>query len=131
MDRRRHEVVPERVHGHEGRELAGVAEVVREETAGQRRAGGRLAGEDVDLPAGDLLSQERKGQPGEVRAAADAPDDDVGKLTGVAHLCKRLLPDDGLMQKHVVEHAAERVRGVSASRSVLDRLGNRDPETPR
>ena len=53
---RRNEVVPERMHRDERRELARVAEVVREDPAGERRARCRLAGEHVDLAAGDLLA---------------------------------------------------------------------------
>ena len=118
---------PQRVHGDERRELARVAEVVREEAASCRTRG-RLAGEHVDVAAGDLLAQEREGQPGEVRAAADAADDDVRERAGQLHLRERLLADDGLVQQHVVEHRAERVRGVLAAGRVLDRLRDRDSE---
>ena len=116
VDRRRHEVVAERVHRDERRQLARVAEVVGEVAARQRRAGGRLAGEDVDVAPGDLLAQEREREPGEVRAAADAADDDVRERAGQLHLRERLLADHRLVQQHVVEHAAERVRRVVARR---------------
>ena len=128
VDRRRHEVVAERVHRDERRQLPRVAEVVGEVAARQRRAGGRLAGEEVDLAAGDLLAQEREREPGEVRAAADAADDDVRVRAGELHLRDRLLADHGLVQQHVAEHAAERVRRVVAPGRVLDRLRDRDPE---
>ena len=120
--------MPERVHRDERRELARVAEVVREDAAGERRAGGGLAGEDVDVAAGDLLAQEREREPGEVRAAADAADDDVGERAGHFHLRERLLPDDRLVQQDMVENAAERVRRVVAARGILHRLGDRDAE---
>ena len=131
VDRRRDEVVPERVHRDERRQLARVAEVVGEEAARERRAGGRLAREHVDVAAGDLLAQEREGKPGEVRAAADAADHDVREGARLLHLRQSLLPDHGLVQEDVVQHGAERVGGVLALRCVLDRLRDRDPETAR
>jgi hypothetical protein len=107
------------------------AEVVGERAARQGRAGGGLAGEHVDLLARDLLPQEREGEPGEVRAAADAADDDVRKGARELHLRQRLLADDGLMEKDVVEDAPQRVGGVLAARRVLDGLGDGDPEAAR
>src|SRR5205823_11903089 len=86
VNRRRNEVVAERVHRDERRQLAGVAEVVREVAAGQRRAGGRLTRQEVDLAAGELLAQEREGKPGEVRAAAEATDDEIRKRAREFHL---------------------------------------------
>ena len=67
-------------------------------------------------------------RPGEVRAAADAADHDVGVLARHLHLRRGLLPDHGLVQAHVVEHRAQRVVGVLALRGDLDGLGDRDPE---
>jgi len=128
VDRRRNEVVSECVHGHERRQLGGVAEVVRKDAAREGRAGGRLAGENVDLAAGDLLPQERERQAREVRAASDAADDDVGEGVCELHLRERLLADHGLMQKDVVEDASERVGRVVAPGRVLDGLRDRDPE---
>src|SRR6266540_2260461 len=127
-DRRGHEVVSERVHRDERRQLARVAEVVREQTAREGRTGGGLAREHVDVAARDLLPDEREGEAGEVRAAADAADEDVWKRTGHFHLRQRLLPDDRLVQQHVIEDAAERVRRVVTARRVLDGLRDRDAE---
>src|SRR5829696_4488497 len=131
VDRGGDEVVAEGVHGDERRQLAGVAEVVRIDAARQGRARGGLAREDVDLAAGDLLADERKREPGEVRAAAHAADHDVRERAGELHLRDRLLPDHRLVEEHVVEDAAERVRGVVALRRVLDRLRDRDAEAAR
>ena len=47
VDRRRDEVVAERVHRHQRRQPGGVAEVVAVDAAGQRRAGGRLGGDEA------------------------------------------------------------------------------------
>ena len=122
MDRGGDEVMSERMHRHERRQLARVAEVVRKVPARKRRAGGRLARQDVDLAAGDLLPQEREGEAGEVRAATDAADDHVGEGTCELHLRQRLLTDHGLVQEHVIEDAPERIGRVVASGCVLDRL---------
>ncbi len=76
-------------------------------------------------------AHEREGKAGEVGAAADAADDHVGLLAGELHLQRRLLPDHGLVQQHVVQHGAERVVGVIARGGHLDGLGDRDPERAR
>ena len=85
---------------------------------------------DVDLLAADLLPDEGKREAGEVRAAADAPDHDIGERARELHLGQRLLADDGLVQEDVVEHASERVGRVLPPRSVLDRFGDRDAQAP-
>ena len=79
-------------------------------------------------PSRKLQPEEREREPGEVRPAAGAADDDVRRLAGHRHLLDRLLADDGLVEEHVVEDGAERVLGVVAGRRVLDRLADRHPE---
>jgi hypothetical protein len=108
MDRRGHEVGAERVHLHEGRHLSGVAEVVG--VLPSRDGGGRLRlhGDDpVVVLATKLLPDEWEDQAREVRAAADAADEDVGLLARHLHLLARLQPDDGLVEEHEIEHRAE------------------------
>ena len=78
--------------------------------------------------AAQLPAQEREGQPREVGAAAGATDDDVRLLAGHRHLLDRLLPDDRLMQQHVVEDRTQRVLRVVPAAGVLDRLTDGDPE---
>ena len=105
VDGRRHEAVAERVHLDQRRQADRVAEVVGVAAAGQGRAGFGLDGEDARRAAlAQLLADERKGQPGEVRAAADAADHHVGVLPCEVHLLERFLADDRLVQQHVVEH---------------------------
>ena len=132
VHRRRHEAVAERVHRHERREARRVAEVVGVDALGQRRAGRRLGGEEARAGAGaQLAPQPRVGQAGEVRAAAHAADDHVGRVAGELHLGDALLADHGLVQEHVVEHGAQRVVGVLVLGGDLDRLGDRDAQRAR
>ena len=46
------------------------------------------------MAAGDLLAQEREGEPGEVRAAADAADDHVGTIRSERFAALVELSDD-------------------------------------
>src|SRR5436190_7048968 len=119
------------MHRYERGQLARVTEVVREEAARQGRAGRRLTGEHIDLTAGDLFAQERKGEAGEIRASAHAADDYVGEGVCELHLCNRLLTDHRLVEKHVVEDAPEGVGSVFASGCVLDRLRDCDSQAAR
>src|ERR671939_541246 len=54
-------------------------------------------------------AHEREAEPREVRAAADAPHDNVRLIARHLELGDRLLADDGLVQADVVQHGAERV----------------------
>ena len=77
---------------------------------------------------GELLAQEREREPAEVRPAAGAADDDVGRLADLRELQQRLLADDRLVEEHVVEDAAQRVAGLRVARGDLDRLADRDAQ---
>ena len=129
VDRLGDEAVAERVHLQQRRHPGGVAEVVAVLTLGEARAGGRLDAADrrVD-PPGELLAQEREREPAEVRAAAGAADEQVGRLADLGQLQQRLLADDRLVQQHVVEHAAEGVPGVGIGGGHRHRLGDGDAE---
>ena len=119
----------ERVHLHQRRQMPGVAEVEGVAPARQRRARRRLDRDDADVAlVAQLLAEERERDPGEIRAAAGAADDDVGIGVRHLHLLERLDADHRLMHQHVVEHAAERIFGVVALRGDLHRLGNRDAQ---
>ena len=122
---RRHEVVAERVHRHQRRHAHGVAVVVGVDAARERRARGRLGGDDAHVVA---APQEGEDEPGEVRAAADAADDHVGPRAGHLELRDRLLPDHRLVEQDVVEHGAQRVVARRVLRGHLDRLGDRDAQ---
>jgi hypothetical protein len=88
-----------------------VAVVVDEIALGHLGAAGARP-DDLDLGAVDLVVGEGEGEPGEIAAAARAADDHVGQI--LARLLELLLgleADDGLVEHHVVEHAAECVAG--------------------
>jgi len=129
VDARRHVVVAEGVHLEQRRGRGLVAEVVGERALGDRGAGGRLDGYEARLrPSGQVLAQEREGEPAEARTAPDATDDDVRVRIGVLALEDRLLPDHRLVQQHVVGHAAQRILRARVRHGVLDRLADRDAQ---
>ena len=123
MDRRRHEPVAQRVHRQQRRHLGGVAEVVAVVAAGQRRAGGRLGGDDADV-ACRPASRARNGnaRPAKLEPPPTQPMRRPGRRPP-SRTAPRLLADHGLVQQDMVEHAAERVLRVVARR--------RRPRPPR
>ena len=80
------------------------------------------------LAAAQLRADEREGQAAEVAAAAGRADHDVRVVVGQRELGDRLLTDHGLVQQHVVEHAAARVVDVRVAARDLQRLGGGDAE---
>ena len=115
-----------------GVRCGGVAEIVRVGPAREARTRGRLDATMSTLrSAAQLRAEEREGDAGEIGPAAGAADDDVRVVVGHFHLLHRFLPDHGLVQENVVQHAAERVLGVVALRGDLDRLADRDAEAAR
>ena len=133
MDVRRLEIMPERIHRQQRREPGHIPEIVLERAAREFRAARRLDGHDADIPAFDKVpAQEREAQSCEIAAAAEAADHHVRLGAGHLHLCDRLLPDDGLVQDHVVQHAAQAVAGVlRVLQSHLHGLRDRQPEASR
>ena len=65
----------------------------------------------LPLPA-QLVLDEGEREPAEVRAAADAADEDVRAIARHLELALRLQPDDRLVRQDVVQHRAERVLRV-------------------
>ena len=129
VHRRRHEVVPERVHRHQRREPDRVAEVVAVGAARERGAGGRLRGEEArPRLAAQHAPHEREREPGEVRAAAHAAHHHVRLVARHLDLGQRLLADHGLVQADVVQDRAERVVRAGVAGGDLDRLRDRDAE---
>ena len=113
VNSRRNERRAQRVHLHQRRQVAGVAEVVRERSLGETGAGGRFHRHDARVALSlELAAQVGHHQPGEVRSAAGAADDHVRLIAGHRHLLDRFQADDRLVQQHVIQHAAQRVLGV-------------------
>ena len=112
--------------------MAGVAKVVGVLAARQARAGGGLHRHDARLGAtAQAVADEGEGQASKVAAAAGAADQHGGPGGGHVHLLHRLQADEGLVQQHVVEHAAQRVLGVVALRGNFDRLADGDAQAAR
>ena len=95
----------ERVHRNQRRVTGDVTEIVGENTAGELRTARRFNSDAARtfLPLQGVF-QERKGNSGKVRSAAERRDDHV--RVGVDHgkLLLRLLTNNGLVHKHMVEH---------------------------
>ena len=86
-------------------------------------AGERLGSDEAGLLAVlDVVAHERIGNAGEVRAAAEAGDHDVGILAGQFHLLLGLETDDALVQADVVQHGAEGVLAVGGGDCKFDGL---------
>src|SRR5687767_8074301 len=132
VDRRRDELVAQRVHEDLRRHAGLVAEVVLVTALRQRRAGRWL---DRHQPGAapvigpGAVGDERQRQPGEVGAAAAGADHHVGQaLTGLLQLLLGLEADDRLVEQHVVENRAQRVVGVGVGGGVLHRVADGNAE---
>src|SRR5207248_11392618 len=75
---------PERVHRDEWRQLARVAEVVREKAARQRRTRCGLTREHVDLAAGDLLAVNGNARPAKFEPPPTQPITTSGKAPAIS-----------------------------------------------
>ena len=129
VNSRRHKGAAEGVHLDQRREMAGVAEVVSEAALGEAGAGGGLDGHDARVAlALELAAQKGHHEAGKVRSAAGAADDDIGFVAGQRHLLDGFLADDGLVEQHVIQHAAERVLGVGVFGGHFDGLRDGDAE---
>ena len=129
VDRRGHELVPERVHHQERRGLRRIAKIVAQLTLGQRRTGRGFHGDNsVFIPVLDFSLQKWECQPRKIAATPCAAKDEIGILARHFHLPDGFLADDGLMQANVVEHAAQGILGVRMGHSVLDRFADGDPK---
>ena len=132
VDRGWDEVVAKRVHLHQRRHTSGVAEVVPILALGQARTRRRLDAPNGRVhPAGHLLAQERERQSAEVRAATGATNQQVGSLADHRQLQQRLFADHGLVEQHVVQHAAECVSSLRIRDGRAYGLGDRDAKTSR
>ena len=133
MDRRRHEGMSQAVHGQKRRIPGCIAMIVDERRAGQGGAGGRFDRVDGDVLPVDLVAHVGKGQAGEIAAAAGAAHDHVRAFADQGKLLLGLQADDGLVQHDVVEHAAQRVAGLTAGvgHGGLDGFADGDAQAAR
>ena len=129
VDARRHEAVAQRVHLDQRRQLASCRRSRSGTGRGSStgRSAARRPRSGSPCPS-SLCADEGERQAGEIAAAADAADHHVGEVADQLHLLLRLQADDGLVQHHVVQHAAERVLGVLAGDGRLDRLADGDAQ---
>ena len=127
--RRGDEAAAERVHLGQRADLAGVAEVVGEPAARETRAGGGLDGDEpIVALAAQLLAHERGDEAAEVAAAAGAANDNIRHDAVFVKGRFRLQADDRLVQKHLIEHAAEHVAVAGGRGGDLDGLADRAAE---
>ena len=113
MDSGRNERAAQGVHLHQRGQVAGIAEVIGKAALGQAGASGRFDGNHARAAlALELAADVRHHEAGKIRSAAGAADDHVRIVAGQRHLLNRFLADHGLVQQHVIQHAAQRVLGV-------------------
>ena len=125
MGGRGHEAAAQGVHLGGGADFAGVAEVIGELAAGQAGAAGRLHGNDVILRlAPQHLAHEGGDEAAQVGAAAGAADDHIGLDAVFIQRRLGLQTDDGLVEQHLVQHAAQHVAVALVADGVLHRLGD-------
>ncbi len=77
------------------------------------------------------MSHKGESESAEVTAATEAGNDGVGLFTGHLHLFLGLQTDDGLMQRDMVHHGAERIFAARRGSSQFDGLGDSRAERAR
>ena len=118
------------MHLDHGRHADGIPKVVGVLAFGQTGAGGRFHGQEARLaPLGQAILQEGEGESGKAAAAAHAADDNIGIIPNGGQGLLGLLADHRLMQKHMVEHRAERIPGVGVGRGHFHRFRNGNAQT--
>src|SRR5690554_5969251 len=124
-------LVSQRVHRYQGGVTGLVAKVVLELPAGKfgARRGFGCHEPAVFLP-GYIMAQERERDAREIGASPEASDYHVGVVVRHFHLLFCLQPDDGLVQRHVIEHAAQGVLALGRLHGQLDRLGDGGTQAP-
>ena len=98
------------VHLGQGADHAGVAEVIGVLAPGEAGAGGGFHGDDAVVGlTPELLTHEGGDEAAQVGAAAGAADDDVGLDVVLIQRGLGFQTDDGLVQQHLIEHAAQHI----------------------
>ena len=114
------------IHPGQGGDPAGVAEIVGVLAPGEGGAGGWFHRHDAGIPYPPQLVGHKGGdQPAQVGAAAGAAHHHVGIFPQLLHGQLALQADDGLVEEHLVEHAAQHIAlGAAALDGGLHRLGD-------
>ena len=119
------EAVAQRVHLGHGTDLAGVAEVVAEHAPGQAGAGGRLHGDDAVIRlAPEHLPHKGRDEAAQIGAAAGAADDGIGLDVVLLQRRHGLQTDNGLVQQHLIEDAAQHIAVPLPAGGGLHRLAD-------
>ena len=119
------EAIAQGVHLGHGADLAGVAEIIPEHAPGQAGAGGRLHSDDAVIRlAPQHFAYERGDQSAQVGAAAGAADDHIRLNAVLVQRGLGLQADDGLVQQHLVQHAAQHIAGVGGGGRALHGLAD-------
>ena len=117
------EVTAQSVHLSHGADLTGVGEVICELTSCEAWAGCRLDCDDLIISlASQLLAHEGGDQTAQIGAAACTADDDVGLYVVLVKSRLCLKTDDGLMEQHLIENAAQNVSVALGAHSDLNGL---------
>ena len=121
----RNEITAQSVHLRQGANLPRVAEVVCILASGQAGAGCRLYRNDpVIRLAPELLAHEGCNQTTQIGTTAGTADDDI-RLDAVLIQCRLgFQTDDGLMQQHLVQHAAQHIPVSLRGGRLLHCFGN-------
>ena len=113
MDVGRLELVAQREHGEQRRVASLIAKVVLELAACQLRTALWLGSNELGgLAVLDVVTHKGEGDAAEVATAAKAGNHHVGIFASHSHLLLGLQSDDGLMERHMVEHRTQRVFAV-------------------
>ncbi len=113
MDRGGHKVVPQGIHGQQGRHAYGIPEVITEYSAGEFRARGGLAGNTTNgFSLFQIESQEGESQTGEVGSPSKRCNNYIWQISGFFHLFYGLLADDGLVQLYMIKYTAQGIFGL-------------------
>src|SRR5690554_2214811 len=131
VDVRRGELVAQRVHGNQRGVPGLVAEIVFELTTRQLGTRGRFHGYKPGVfVSRHVMAEEGEGDAREVRTAPEATDHHVGIIVRHLHLFLGFQPDDGLVKRHVVEHASQGVFTLGCLHRQLDRFGDGSAQAP-
>ena len=126
------ELTADGVHLCQGANLSRVAEIVGIDAAGEARARGWLGSYYLIVGlSSEHFSEEGRGESAQVAASAGASDEDVGLDAILLERSLHFEADDRLMQKHLIQDAAQLVAIAFVGNSHLDCFGDGTAERTR